>query len=138
MRDDDAKKDPNKAPLELVEPEFIAAMARAMQTGLKNGRAPGDWKQLDPIKYLSLYRGALFRHFIASDPFEAVDGSGVGHYPFIACNAMICMYFESRIPEYPLGASLAELARLWGISIDEARTEILRLAAALAVPDKNR
>lgn len=134
---DDSKKQGNKPPFELLEPAFLEAMALAMQTGLKNGRNAGDWKRLDPIKYLPTYRGALFRHVIASDPYAAFDGSGVAHYPFIATNAMICMYLESRIPEYPLGASLAELARLWGVSIDDARIEVLRLAELIG-SDKNR
>lgn len=70
----------------LIPQEFITALARHMQAGLKDGRTPYDWEQ-KALEDPELYKDALLRHL-----FEGCD------YLAVAANAMIL--WCASTPEY--------------------------------------
>lgn len=85
----DGNKPEGKPRPSLVEPSFIMAMASIMELGLKNGRQPGDWKDIPRDQALEQYRDALLRHAFAEDESE-------DHLAAVACNAMILWWHRRQ------------------------------------------
>ena len=89
-----------KTPFELVDLQFVGAMARQLGTGLvKAGRVADGWRDLDPATYLPLYRAALLRHVVGAEQSDVDPETGESHYAGIAVNAMICAVFERTLAE---------------------------------------
>ncbi len=71
-------KDKTKTPFHLIGLDFVAAMARNMEKGIKNGRAAWDWAHIDFTPDAdAAYHSALLRHVQARN------------WPAVACNAYI-------------------------------------------------
>lgn len=85
--EDESGKDKGQPRLELVPLDFLVPLARKFEEGLKNGRVPNDWMARDPEKYLSIYRAALLRHYLAGD------------YIGVHANAIICAHLEKKLAE---------------------------------------
>ncbi len=126
-----------KTPFDLVDFDFVGAMSRQLDSGLrKAGRVPNDWRQLDPGEYLPEYRSALLRHLaVAKAQLGAVDPeSGEAHYVAVAVNAMICAHFE-RALTLPRVLSTADvvgaIAERFGLTTEAAVELALGLARKL-------
>jgi hypothetical protein len=82
----------------LVDPEFIEAMAKVMESGLKHGRMPDDWKNLKSEDVLCLYPDAMFRHLlqVVRDPYSVDKESAELAVMSVAANAMILHWHITR------------------------------------------
>lgn len=84
--DTNTGKELGKTPYSLVHAPFIAAMARNLQEGIKNGRKRDDWQRMEwNPEVRAQYMDALQRHTL-----EGFDAAA------IACNAMIIAYHDGR------------------------------------------
>ena len=88
--------DCTKTPFYLVGLDFVGAMALTLAEGLKEGRQPFDWQQIDwTHETYSQYYSALLRHVSAANYSPAV-GDSCKHWLAVACNAYIIWWHESR------------------------------------------
>ena len=88
--------DPLKPKMALVDIVFVELMAKMLQDGLKDGRRPNGWMDLNPTDEVILeYRSALLRHYKAAvvtwNPGEEIE-----HLAAVANNAMILTYLVAK------------------------------------------
>ena len=76
---------PDKPAMALVDYEFVREMSTVLQKGLKNGRQPGDWKDLPDTDDTRLnFESSLMRHFT-----DYKNGLDSRHLVCVSVNAMI-------------------------------------------------
>lgn len=113
------KSDEGKARLDLIDPLFLADMARVMEYGArKPGRSDHNWRIGGRW---GLYLAALLRHVFEWASGESIDAeSGCPHLAHAACCLMILLYWQrNRIgtddriyPETEKNPSLEKLRKL--------------------------
>lgn len=92
-RDQNAKADAGKLPMNLVPTQINRDIAQVRQYGNEKYGDPNNWRKVDKIRYVA----ALERHLLAYKDYLNGDDdgldkeSGIEHYKHMACNmAFIC------------------------------------------------
>lgn len=87
LKDDGGKPRPD-----LIQPEFLEAIARIMAFGAEKYEE-NSWQGVEPKRYVA----AALRHFYAYMRGEHIDSeSGESHLAHCACNIMFLFHFETK------------------------------------------
>lgn len=92
-RDQNAKADAGKLPMNLVPTQINRDIAQVRQYGNEKYKDPNNWRKVEKLRYVA----ALERHLMAYKDYLNGDDdgfdkeSGIEHYKHMACNmAFIC------------------------------------------------
>lgn len=87
-----------KIPFELADLDFIGEMCKNFEAGLKDGRKPNDWKNIEPTPLnLNTHTGKIMRHLhnVSTMDLEVEDARR--DLAAIACNANILYRMAERL-----------------------------------------